>query len=194
MLAEFFILAKILQDTGWNANPGGDMKISNDQLDALLRQQEQAAGAARKQSGKSGGFEAALAEQLGISDGNGAPAAAPLPPGAQAGLISRMLLDNAEENSALNPDEDLLQEAFNQASGTLDLWDSYVNALGKPGAGQSLRDAYSLLQGIGDKVADLKQGTSGVRGQNPGFDSLLNELEIMTTTEKFKFNRGDYNV
>lgn len=124
------------------------MKINNEQLDALLRQQDQAAGAARKQSGTAGGFEAALAEQLGIGDGNGAPAAAPLPPGAQAGLISQMLLGTTEENSAVNPDEDLLQEAFAQASGTLDLWDSYVNALGKPGAGESLRDAYSLLQGL----------------------------------------------
>lgn len=170
------------------------MKINNEQLDALLRQQDQAAGAARKQPGKGGGFEAALAEQLGLGSGNGAPAAAPLPPGAQTGLIGRMLLGNAEETSALNPDEALLQEAFNQASGTLDLWDSYVDALGKPGAGESLRDAYSLLQGIDGKVAELKQGTVGVRGQNPGFDSLLNELEILTATEKFKFNRGDYNV
>lgn len=105
-----------------------------------------------------------------------------------------MLLGTTEENSAVNPDEDLLQEAFAQASGTLDLWDSYVNALGKPGAGESLRDAYSLLQGIDSKVAELKQGTVGVRGQNPGFDSLLNELEVMTATEKFKFNRGDYNA
>lgn len=170
------------------------MKINSEQLDALLRQQEQAAGAARKQSGKAGGFEAALAEQLGIGSGNGAPAAAPLPPGAQTGLISQMLLGNVEENSAVNPDEDLLREAFDQASGTLDMWDSYVNALGKPGAGESLRDAYSLLQGIDGRVTELKQGTAGVRGRSPGFDSLLNELEIMTTTEKFKFNRGDYNV
>lgn len=170
------------------------MKINNEQLDALLRQQDQAAGAVRKQPGKVGGFAAALAEQLGIGSGSGAPAAAPLPPGAQAGLISQMLLGNAEETSALSPDEALLQEAFNQASGTLDLWDSYVDALGKPAAGGSLREVYSLLQGIDGKVAELKQGTAGVRGQNPGFDSLLNELEIMTATEKFKFNRGDYNA
>lgn len=43
-------------------------------------------------------------------------------------------------------------------------------------------------------MTQIKQGTAGVRGKNPGFDSLLNELEVMTATEKFKFNRGDYNV
>ena len=109
-------------------------------------------------------------------------------------MISQMLLNGAGQSQAANPDAEILQEAFNQASGTLDLWDSYAKTLGSSSGAGSLRDAYALLQGIDSQVAQLKQGTADVRGQNPGFDSLLNELEVMTATEKFKFNRGDYNV
>lgn len=192
---EIVFSGRVLALFARNANPGGDMKINNEQLDALLRQQEQASGTVRKQTGRSGSFEAALAEQLGLGTAGAMPTAAPLTPAAaQAGMISQMLLGNVEESAAASPEEDVLQEAFNHASGTLDLWDSYVNTLGTSGAADSLRDAYALLQGIDGRVAALKENTANVRGQNPGFDSLLNELEVLTATEKFKFNRGDYSV
>ena len=170
------------------------MEINTEQLEALLRQQEQQATTARRQTGRSGGFDAILAQQLGGAEQANA-AGGLLPPGAaQAGLISQMLLNGAEHSQAADPDAEILQEAFTQASGTLDLWDSYAKTLGSSADGGSLRDAYALLEGIDSQVAQLKQGTAGVRGKNPGFDSLLNELEVMTATEKFKFNRGDYNV
>lgn len=65
-----------------------------------------------------------------------------------------------------------------------------------PGAGDqgSLKQAYELLQGIDGQVAALKDSTTTLRGQSSGFDSLLNELEVLTTTEKIKFNRGDYLI
>lgn len=172
------------------------MEINTEQLEALLRQQEQQVTTARRQTGQSGGFDAILAQQLGTGAEQANAAASPLSPGAaQAGMISQMLLNGAGQSQAADPDAEILQEAFNQASGTLDLWDSYAKTLGSSSSGAgSLRDAYALLQGIDSQVAQLKQGTAGVRGQNPGFDSLLNELEVMTATEKFKFNRGDYNV
>ena len=93
-----------------------------------------------------------------------------------------------------DPTEDVLQDAFTQASGTLDMWDSYVSTLGDAGNNGSLRQAYALLQGIDGQVASLKENTAGLRGQNPGLDTLVNNLEVLATTEKFKFNRGDYNV
>ncbi len=170
------------------------MEINTEQLEALLRQQEQQATTACRQTGRSGGFDAILAQQLGGAEQTNV-AGGLLPPGAaQAGLISQMLLNGAEQSQAADPDAEILQEAFTQASGTLDLWDSYAKTLGSSADGGSLRDAYALLEGIDSQVAQLKQGTAGVRGKNPGFDSLLNELEVMTATEKFKFNRGDYNV
>lgn len=185
-----------------NANPGGDMKIKNEQLEALLRQQEQSSGTVRKSGGQGTGFEAALAEQLGlVSGGASSTAGGTLPVGgmqtaqaSQASMISQMLLGATAQADEANPTEDVLQEAFTQASGTLDMWDSYVSTLGDAGKNGSLRQAYELLQGIDGQVAALKENTAGLRGQNPGLDTLVNNLEVLATTEKFKFNRGDYNV
>ena len=97
------------------------MEINTEQLEALLRQQEQQATTARRQTGRSGGFDAILAQQLGGAEQANA-AGGLLPPGAaQAGLISQMLLNGAEQSQAADPDAEILQEAFTQASGTLDL-------------------------------------------------------------------------
>lgn len=181
----------------WSGTPTleASMEISTEQLEALLRQQEQQATAARRQADTSDGFEALLAQQLGGGAELANAAGGLLPPGAaQAGLISQMLLNGAEQEQTRDPDAEILQEAFAQASGTLDLWDSYAKTLGSSADGGSLRDAYALLQGIDSQVARIRQNTVGVRGKNPGFDSLLNELEVMTATEKFKLNRGDYSV
>ncbi len=181
----------------WSGTPTleASMEISTEQLEALLRQQEQQATAARRQAGPGDGFEALLAQQLGGGAEWANAAGGLLPPGAaQAGLISQMLLNGAEQEQTSDPDAQILQEAFAQASGTLDLWDSYAKTLGSSADGGSLRDAYALLQGIDSQVARIRQNTVGVRGKNPGFDSLLNELEVMTATEKFKLNRGDYSV
>lgn len=169
------------------------MKVTNDQLEALLRQQGQTSGTTRAQTAQ-GGFEAALTEQMGL-DSAVASSAFPTSAGqaSQASMISQMLLGAAQTESA-GIDEDVIQNAFSQASGTLDMWDSYVNALGSSGQDGSLREAYSLLQGIDGQVAALKNSTESVRGQNAGLDSLVNELDVMTTTEKIKFNRGDYTT
>lgn len=170
------------------------MKVTNDQLEALLRQQSQSSSTSRTQTAQGGGFEAALTEQLGLEN---AVATSAFPTSAtgqtsQASMISQMLLGTTQ-TEATDIDEDVIQSAFSQASGTLDMWDSYVNALGSSGQGGSLREAYSLLQGIDGQVSALKTNTAAVRGQNTGLDSLVNELDVMTATEKFKFNRGDYN-
>ena len=170
------------------------MKITNDQLEALLRQQGQTSGTNRAQTAQ-GGFEAALTEQMGLENAVASSAFPTSSAGqtSQSSMISQMLLGTTQSEPA-DIDEDVIQSAFSQASGTLDMWDSYVNALGSSGQDGSLREAYSLLQGIDGQVSALKSNTASVRGQNAGLDSLVNELDVMTTTEKIKFNRGDYNT
>ena len=44
------------------------MKVTNDQLEALLRQQSQSSSTSRTQTAQGGGFEAALTEQLGLEN------------------------------------------------------------------------------------------------------------------------------
>lgn len=168
------------------------MKVNSQAIEALLQQQEQAA--TRRIGGDNGAFEAALAQEMGGGNVATNSALPPMPGASRAGLISQMLLGGTEETAQISPEQAVFEEAFSQASGALDLWDSYTAALGSPNAETSLKDAYALLEGIDSKVSSLRQDTAGLRGQNPGFDSLLNELEILTTTEKIKFNRGDYSV
>lgn len=166
------------------------MEINAEQLEALLRVQEQQAQNARKPEGQPGVFDALLARQL--SGQESGAAASPLPPGAQTALFSQILLNGAETSQATDPDAAVLQAAFEQASGTLDLWDTYAKTLGSSPADGSLREAYALLEGIDSEVTRLRRDTADMRGKNPGLDDLLNELEVLTATEKFKFNRGDY--
>ena len=169
------------------------MEIGTEQMDALLRLQEQQATerTAKNQRTQQGGldFGAMLTDALGTG-AQGTGGVMPLG-GGQAAMISQMLLGSTEESQATDPDNAVLMEAFSQASGTLELWDKYANTLGKAGD-SSLREAYSLLEGIDSQVAQLRESTAGMRGQNAGLDSLLNELSVMAATEKFKFNRGDY--
>lgn len=169
------------------------MKIQTEQLDSLFKQQEllakKPAGPAQQD------FGTTLAKELGF--GAGAKTSGTLPlPGSQNAVVGQMLLGATENTAAPATDmEATLQQALQQASGALDTWDSYVGALqqaGTTGTQATLRDAYGLLQGLDGQIAALKQGAQPVLGQNPGLANIVQELDVMAATEKFKFNRGDY--
>lgn len=167
------------------------MNIRTENVEALLRQQE--AAAKKASPGTGAGFDALLAKQMELASGQPTSPTIP-PPGIQSHLISQMMLTHAEKTSATaDPVEQVMRQAFDQASGALDMWDSYVSILGKPGEEANLRDAYALLQGLDTKVSGLKQDAQPVLGQNPNLATLINELAVMTATEKFKMNRGDYS-
>jgi len=161
------------------------MKVRMEEVNALL-QQEQAAQQAKS---KGGGFEAVLAKELRQSGGD-AQGALPPPPGAQGGVIGQMLLEPREQaESALR---NALQLNLQQASGLLDSMNAYVNALSARGADGSLKAIYPLLEGMEQEMGTLKQEGMSLEEKHAGLASLINELEVLTTTEKFKFNRGDY--
>lgn len=162
------------------------MEINTQQMEALLHLQEQHAQLPRKQQNSATGFESVLAQQMGLDAGLGASQAVP----GAAPVFSPLLLENTDANRAADPDTAVLLEAFNQASGTLDMWDSYKRTLAASTTDSALRDAWGMLQGIDAQVSQMRNNP--LRSQNAGLDSLLNELEVLTATEKFKFNRGDY--
>jgi hypothetical protein len=170
-----------------NANPGGAMKVRVEQLNALLRQEQ----AASKAPPKGEGFEALLAKEL-LQSGGGAQGTLPPPPGAQVEVISQMLLEPLDQAESDNPLEDVLQQSFQQASGLLDSVNAYVNALSARGADGNLKAIYPLLEGLEQQMDALKQGAAPLEKKHVGLANLINELEVLTTTEKFKFNRGDY--
>jgi hypothetical protein len=163
------------------------MKIRVEELNALLQQEQ----AVPKAQPKGEGFEALLAQEL-RQPGGDVQGPLPPPPGAQAGVISRMLLEPLEQAEAVDPSEDAFQQSCQQASGLLDSVNAYVNALSTRGAGGNLKAIYPLLEGLEQQMGVLKQGATPLEAKHAGLAGLINELEVLTTTEKFKFNRGDY--
>jgi hypothetical protein len=162
------------------------MKVRMEQLNALLQQEQ----AVQKAQPAGEGFEALLAKEL-LQPGGGAQGALPPPPGIQAGVISQMLLEPPDQAESANPLEDVLQQSLQQASGLLDTLNAYMNALSARGADGNLKAIYPLLEGVERQVGALKQGAAPL-AKHAGLASLINELEILATAEKFKFNRGDY--
>ena len=165
------------------------MKVRMEQLNALLQlEQEQAA---QKVQAKGEGFEAMLAKEL-RQPGGSAQGTLPPPPGTQAGIINQILLEPLEQAESGGQLEDELLQSFQQASGLLDSLNVYVNALSAHGANGNLKAIYPLLEGLEQQLGVLKQGATPLEEKHAGLASLINELEVLTTAEKFKFNRGDY--
>lgn len=157
------------------------MEINTQQIENLLKTQEQQAQRKLGETGQD--FGAILSTRLAADGGS---EITPVAGAGQAEMISRILLDNS------SLDSNALNSAFDQASGALDLWDNYTRTLGQDQS--SLRDAYSILEGIDSKIAQLRHDTAAMKIRHSGLDEMLNQLEILATTEKFKLNRGDYNV
>lgn len=162
------------------------MKIQAEQLNALLRQER----AAEKDRPGREGFEAVFARELGQAEG--AQGVLPPPPGAQAGILAGLLLETSEQTNAADPAEDAFLHSVRQASGVLDSWENYAKTLSAGSAEGNLKEVYPLLEGLERQVRDLKRGAAPLAGKHAGLEDLINELEVMTVAEKFKFNRGDY--
>jgi hypothetical protein len=158
-----------------------------EELNALLQQEQ----ASQKAQSKGDGFDAMLARELRQGGGD-VQGSLPPPPGAQAGVIGQMLLDPRAQAESADPLEEALQQSFQQASGLLDSMNAYMNALSTRGTDGNLKALYPLLEGVEQQMGALKQGAASLEGKHAGFASLINELEVLTTAEKFKFNRGDY--
>jgi hypothetical protein len=150
------------------------MKITPDQLAALQLQQK---NAARNTPGE--GFAQALAQELGSESSAATPAATPA-----AGPVVR--LDQALQAAMLQkPTEQTVMDKMNAL---LSKWEDYSQIIGSENG--NLREGYSLLADIRQNIQDVK----GDLGQSPvqGLSAMVEELDILTTTEEFKFNRGDY--
>lgn len=163
------------------------MEINTQQMEALLHLQEQQAQLPRKQQSPGTDFESILARQMGVDAE--AAGISPAMPG-MANIYPPLLLQDSDASQPVDVDTAVLLEAFDQASGTLDLWDTYKRTLATSTTDTALRDAWGMLQGIDAQVSQMR--SNPLRGRSAELDSILNELEVLTATEKFKFNRGDY--
>ena len=167
------------------------MKIRTDQnpsLDALLGLQE---GGVSSAEGDAQAFQAALSERLEAGTAQAGKSVPSMPGGAQTELISQILLGAGEDGGGSALSAKAAQAAFHEATGALDMWDDYVQTLGSSRR-ESLRDAYALLDSISSKLGELKRNAAAVEARMPGFGDLVNRLDVLAASERFKFNRGDY--
>ena len=165
------------------------MKITGPNTIALndaqsLKKQEQAAE----------GFEALLALKLGQAQGVTSGMSADM--AALRGMAPDMVPGLATAVAGQSPEELALsaslsmQEAALRIDGLFDEVDNYANQLQQPGG--DLRSAWAGLQSLAANVAGLKAAYPGLGASSPELASMVNELDVLATTEVFKFNRGDY--
>lgn len=164
------------------------MEINTQQMDALLQVQEQQAQLPRRNASAGKGFENLLEANL-ASAADPATVSELLKTNEAGALYRQILLNPAEDTRNTDPDAAVLDAAFSQASGALDLWNDYASLIGRADSA-SLRNAYSMLETIDAQISDMRANSTF--GSNPNLGGFLNELEVLSAVEKFKFNRGDY--
>lgn len=79
-------------------------------------------------------------------------------------------------------------QALDRALGDLE---RYARRLEGADPAMDLKEAYEVLQRISRTVDELRKGAAEPGG-DPLLRSMVDELNVLTVTETFKFNRGDY--
>lgn len=160
------------------------MKISTEQLQALQRQTEIKAKGQRTD----GGFDALLSEQLGSAAVPGTAAFGLTRASTAAlglgGVDPVLSADASPENDSL----DAVAESLEAMLGGLD---EYAGALSSP-QGADLRKAYGILQDMDKSLTALREATPDLAKRHAGMASMLDEIAVITRTERVKMNRGDY--
>ena len=152
------------------------MKIRPDQIEGVQPEQTQ-----RKNKAQEPGQAFGDLLNQEIAKGN-APMA---PVGVAPPLIVNPLIA-AEAVTATNANA-VDSAVAGQVESVLDKWDNYAASLA--GSESGLKSAYGTLDEIANEVAAIKESQPNL---DPGLKSIVDELETLTATEQFKFNRGDY--
>lgn len=162
------------------------MKIYNEQISALT----QGAAKTRQTWGKSDeAFGDLLAREMGkAGDSPPSSQSVPMVPQAQY-LLGLDATQAGSSTAALDGESSSEQVVMDKIDSILSGWENYAAQL-DPSAGGSLKSAYDMLENLSGEVSEIRQN---YHGSGSGLGSIINELEIMTATEKIKFNRGDYS-
>jgi len=149
------------------------MKIRPDQIEGVSPEQVRRQNRAQ-QSGQ--GFDDILSQEVSKGETQTATIASPPVVNPLLALQTVQSVESTDDGGAAG-----------QVESILDQWDDYTAALADSEGG--LKDAYGTLDRIADEVAALKEDSSSL---DPGLKSIVDDLETLTATERFKFNRGDY--
>lgn len=158
------------------------MKIQTDQIAPL-----QQTGTVQAKSAPATNFGEILAKE--VDSGQQTAKSAGLPPlGGTAGLAQAVAVQAAGQVTGASSER---QAVMDNVDSILNQWEKYSGQLAD-GSSSQLRQAYGTLETIQANVQKLKDENPGLENNSPQLSSLVNELDVMTTTEKIKFNRGDY--
>lgn len=166
------------------------MKIRSNPLEALRQEELQRA----RQSSGTGTFDDMLAMESAKSETAGATqdssqvaALATAPP-----LLDIEAVESATEAETADANPLTERTVMEHLDSVLDQLESYASSLKGDSEQGGLRNAYGVLENISSQVGQLKQSLPELPQENPALQSVVEELEILTVTERFKFNRGDY--
>src|SRR5690606_13033259 len=114
------------------------------------------------------------------------------PVGARAMILNPLLMANpVEEAGAVQGADEAAAEVAGRLDGMLDKWEQYSRQIGAAGEAD-LKGAHGTLEAISGELSQLKEQNSDLADRYPGLGLVVNELEVMSFTERFKLNRGDY--
>ncbi|BCS88742.1 hypothetical protein [Pseudodesulfovibrio sediminis] len=156
------------------------MKIRPDQIEGVQTEQKRRQDKAQQPGN---GFGDILNQEVARGD-TSATASGVMPP-----PIVNPLIATEAVSSVQSVDAEGAQVA-GQVESILDKWDSYAASLA--GSESGLKSAYGTLDEIAGQVAALKEEQPNLGTSHPDLKSIVDELETLTATEQFKFNRGDY--
>ncbi|TVM15399.1 hypothetical protein DPQ33_15665 [Oceanidesulfovibrio indonesiensis] len=163
------------------------MKIRPEQLEALRREEELRS---RSQPDKTGKFGDMLAQE--VRKGHSPEAAdGAKPPGRAEAAPAADGVQQVDRAEAVQPPT-TEREVMETLDHVFNKWEQYADSLRSWQEEGDLRQAYGVLEDISSEVEGLKAATGGLEPQNPSLQSMVDSLEILAVTERFKFNRGDY--
>ncbi|WP_022661152.1 flagellar assembly protein FliX [Paucidesulfovibrio longus] len=159
------------------------MKIHPDQIEGVRQSQQQQQADKAKQTTKA--FGDVLGQEVAktgeASSASGVMSLAPL-----AGVNPLLNVQAVQQVQSVDT-----EQAAAKVDDVLDRVEDYAAKLrGVAPDGSGLREAHAALQDMQGQVDGLKD----VAKNQPGLQSIVNELDVLTRTEQFKFNRGDYLV
>lgn len=164
------------------------MKITNEQLLALQQNEP-----LRKESNVAEGFESLLADKLGSAQTQGITSQAGIASGIVTGNMLTATQDLSREAALARTDIAAMQmqNVAMSIDSAFSAMEKYADEIGSSEE-DSLKKAYGLLEGMSNQVSGLRSAYPNMEKTHPELATMVNELDVMTTTEMFKFNRGDY--
>lgn len=165
-------------------NSENAMKITSEQLRALQENEVRKA----KPHHPSGEFSELFTRQLDAGQSTGVVIPENAPATLQgAAAIPFGGIPDASGSSSHSARE---QAAF-LMDGMFTTAEQYAEQLAR-GASPDLKGAYGLLQNLNGQIEGFRKQYPDAGETMPELASLLNEIDVLATTETFKMNRGDY--